>query len=115
MMVGRSLAAGGAAMPQSEPARVALYASVGPKLTHYDVYVAGAALGRRGTVSLPANVQYAWPHASGRYLYVASSDSQPGVGPPGEKHCLTALRVDPASGALSAHGEPLPCRRAPFT
>jgi 6-phosphogluconolactonase (cycloisomerase 2 family) len=94
-------------MPQSASARVALYASVGAELTHYSVNVEGAALVRGGTVSLPANVHYAWPHVSGRYLYVASSDSQPGVGPPGEKHHVTALRVDPASGALSAHGEPI--------
>lgn len=86
-------------MAQSS-ARVALYASVGPDLTQYDVDVGGAALVRSGTVNLPANVQYAWPHASGRYLYVASSDSQPGVGPPGEKHHVTAFRVAPVSGAL---------------
>ena len=65
-------------MPQSGPARVALYASVGPELTQYDIDVEGAALTRGGTASLPANVQYAWPHASGRYLYVASSDATPG-------------------------------------
>ena len=93
-------------MAQSS-ARVALYASVGPDLTQYDVDVGGAALVRSGTVNLPANVQYAWPHASGRYLYVASSDSQPGVGPPGEKHHVTAFRVAPVSGALSAHGDPI--------
>ena len=29
---------------------------------------------------LPANVHYAWPHASRRYLYVASSDSASGIG-----------------------------------
>ena len=60
--------------------RVALYASVGPTLTHYDVDVAGAELSRRGSVTLPANVQYAWPHASRQYLYVASSNSSPGLG-----------------------------------
>src|SRR5205807_4915494 len=88
--------------------RVALYASVGPELTHYEVDVAGGALTRRGTVLLPANVHYAWPHASGRTLYVASSDSASGIGGVvGTKHHITALRVDPASGALSPHGEPI--------
>ena len=58
-------------MPQSATAhtassRVALYASVGPELTRYEVDVEGAALARRGAVALPANVHYAWPHASGR-------------------------------------------------
>ena len=74
---------GPAVMPQSASARVALYASVGPELTQYDVDVEAAALVRRGTVTLPANVHYAWPHASGRYLYVASSDSAPGAGSAG--------------------------------
>ena len=60
--------------------QVALYASVGPQLTHYAVDVEGAALERRATVTLPANIHYCWPHASGRYLYVASSDSASGVG-----------------------------------
>lgn len=46
-------------MPQSASARVALYASVGPELTQYDVDIEAAALVRRGTVTLPANVHYA--------------------------------------------------------
>jgi 6-phosphogluconolactonase (cycloisomerase 2 family) len=94
-------------MPQSASARVALYASVGPELTQYDVDVEAAALVRRGTVTLPANVHYAWPHASGRYLYVASSDSAPGAGSVGDKHHVTAFRIDPATGGLTPHGQPI--------
>jgi 6-phosphogluconolactonase len=96
-------------MPQSARAatKVALYASVGPELTQYDVDVEAATLARRGTVILPANVHYAWPHASGRYLYVASSNSASGMGPTGDKHHVTAFHIDPASGALTAHGEPI--------
>src|SRR5580704_13806357 len=41
----------GAAMPR----KLALYASVGPELTQYDIDVDGAALTRRGAVGLPAN------------------------------------------------------------
>src|SRR5437868_12840519 len=67
-------------MAQSAANRVALYASVGPELTHYDLDVEGAILTRRGTVSLPANVHYCWPHVSRRFLYVASSDAAPGAG-----------------------------------
>src|SRR2546430_1325305 len=52
--------------------RIALYASVGPELTQYDVDVNNAALIKQRAVTLPANVHYAWPHASGEYLYVAS-------------------------------------------
>ena len=89
------------------PNKVSLYASVGPELTHYDVDVDAAALTRRDTVSLPANVQYVWPHASRRFLYVATSDSASGMGPAGNTHHVTALRIDPASGALAPHGAPI--------
>lgn len=81
----------------------ALYSSVGAMLTHYDLDVANATLARRASVELPANVQYVWPHPSKRYLYVASSPRGPGGGT-GDAHRLTVLRIDPASGALSAHG-----------
>lgn len=105
-----SLVAGTIAAPrltsaQPAPRKVALYANVGPELTHYDVDVEGAALIKRGTVTLPAGVQYAWPHASRRYLYVATSSSASGYGKPGTDHHVTALRIDPASGALTQHGE----------
>ena len=74
-------------MPEPASARstqkVALYANVGADLTHYDVDVAGAELIKRATVSLRASVQYAWPHASRRYLYVATSSSASGYGAAG--------------------------------
>jgi 6-phosphogluconolactonase len=106
-------------MPQSASAqtasgKVVLYASVGPALTQYDVDVEGAELFRRSTVTLPANVHYAWPHASGRHLYVASSNSASGMGPVGDKHHVTALRIDPASGALTPHGDPIPLPTRPI-
>jgi hypothetical protein len=82
-----SLVAGSMAAPElasAQPAsqKVALYANVGADLTHYDVDVAGAELMKCETVTLPAAVQYAWPHASRRYLYVATSSSAPGYGTP---------------------------------
>src|SRR6266700_3499774 len=75
-----SLVAGGIAAPAWSSAKaasnkVALYANVGADLTRYDVDIVGANLTKRETVTLPAAVQYAWPHASRRYLYVASSSS----------------------------------------
>src|SRR5246127_5942764 len=107
-----SLVAGSMAAPElasAQPAsqKVALYANVGADLTHYDVDVAAAELMKRETVTLPASVQYAWPHASRRYLYVASSDSAPGSGRQGTEHHVTALAIDPATGALSPHGAPI--------
>src|SRR5258707_512449 len=107
-----SLAAGSMAAPRlacAQPAsqKVALYANVGPDLTHYDVDVTGAELIKRETVTLPAAVQYAWPHVSRRYLYVASSSSAPGYGTAGTEHHVTAFAIDPASGALTPHGAPI--------
>ncbi len=107
-----SLVAGGIAAPrfsfaQQASRKVALYANVGPDLTHYDVDVAGAALIRQATVTLPASVQYAWPHVSRRYLYVATSSSASGYGQAGTEHHVTAFRIDPASGALTPHGQPI--------
>ena len=94
--------------------RVALYASVGPELTQYDVDIASATLTKRTTVMLPANVQYAWPHPSHKYFYVAWSDGAPGGGPGagGNRHGVSAFRIDPATGALHPHGQPaaLPSR-----
>ena len=48
-----SMLAGAAVMPQEawaqpSPSKAALYASVGPQLTQYDIDVRGAALTRRG-------------------------------------------------------------------
>jgi 6-phosphogluconolactonase (cycloisomerase 2 family) len=87
--------------------RVALYASVGVDLTQYDVDVDAATLTRRGTVRVPANVQYVWPHASRRFLYVASSDSASGMGAAGTTHHVSAFRIDADSGALTPHGAPI--------
>jgi len=86
------------------------YASTGPQLTLFGVDVAEAALEKRNAVVLPANVQYAWPHPSKRYLYVVSSDGGPGVA--GTTHRANAFRIDPVSGSLQSHGEPqsLPSR-----
>lgn len=95
--------------------RIALYASVGPELTHYEVDVEAATLTRRGTVALPANVHYCWPHAARPILYAASSDSASGVGGfVGRNHHVTALAIDPASGALSRLGEPIPLPTRPI-
>ena len=84
----------------------ALYRSVGEELHHFDLDVEAASLTRRGTVRVPAGIQYVWPHPSRQYLYVASSDR--GTGRTGDTHHLTAFRVDTATGALHAHGEPEP-------
>ena len=107
LMVGLGLVS--AAYPQAPPVsdRVALYASVGPELAHYELDAVTATLTKRSSVPLPQDVQYAWPHQSRGVLYVAWSN-----GVDGHDHGVTAFRIDAASGALRRHGEPvrLPAR-----
>jgi 6-phosphogluconolactonase len=92
---------------------VALYASVGPLLTRYVVDVDAAALAPAEAVEVAENVQYAWPHVSGRFLYVASSNSASGMGPAGDRHAVTAFAIGP-SGALTQHGAPIPLPQRPI-
>jgi 6-phosphogluconolactonase (cycloisomerase 2 family) len=114
-----ALLAGAALAPKSAWAQAAgaktvLYSSAGPDFTLYDIDVENAALTRQSTVTLPGNVQYAWPHPSKKFLYVISTNGEPGGGdaPKGDTHVASAFRIDPATGALTKHGpEPrLPSR-----
>jgi 6-phosphogluconolactonase len=87
--------------------RTALYANVGRDLTHYEVDVEAFTLDRRDTITLADSVQYAWPHRSGPFLYVAISNTAPGNGAAaGNSHHLVALRIE-ESGALALHGTPV--------
>ena|SRR5712692_7864604 len=88
-----------AASIASGSGRVVLYAAVGAELTQYDLDLDGTALVKRGSVTLPANVQEAWPHASRRYLYVAWSNGGPSNLPP---------------GSPAPSGSQHPCRQALF-
>jgi 6-phosphogluconolactonase (cycloisomerase 2 family) len=107
-LVAGAIGAPGLSWGEDLKGKTVLYASIGPALTLYDLD--GDTLVKRGTVVLPANIQYAWPHPSRKYFYVVSSNGGPGVA--GDKHVANALRIDPASGALAPHGEPqmLPSR-----
>ena len=84
--------------------KVCVYAAIGARFTQFDLDIDGAALVERGTFDLPVGVQYAWPHATKPYLYVACSDGGPGK--TGTRHLICALRVS-ANGALTPHGEPV--------
>src|SRR5258706_4080107 len=95
---------------------VPFYASVGPKLMLYGLDLAAASLTPVGNIALPANVQYAWPHPSRKFLYVVASNTQPGSGPMGavgvdKNHYALAFKAG-ADGRLTPHGEPrlLPSR-----
>jgi 6-phosphogluconolactonase (cycloisomerase 2 family) len=85
-----------------DSAKTVYYASTGPELTLFDIDVDGAVLTKRSAVTLPANIQYAWPHPSRRYLYVVSSNGGPQL--TGDTHRANALAIDPATGTLRLHG-----------
>ena len=104
------------AFAQSQTAKTVLYSSVGAELFFWDIDAAGANLTRRGSVMLPAGVQYAWPHPSKRFFYVASSNGMPGGGAAnqGDKHFANAFRIDPATGTLTPHGRQVPLSARPI-
>ncbi len=90
---------------QGANSKAVFYAAVGADLVLYGVNAADATLERRNTVTLPGNVQYAWPHPSRQYFYVVSSGGGPGVA--SDKNFANVFRIDPATGALTPHGQPV--------
>src|SRR5882672_944368 len=106
-----TLLAGAAIAPRTSwgqpvTGKTVFYSGVGPDLTLYDMDVNAATLTKRSTVTLPGNVQYAWPHPSKRYFYVISTNGEPGGGdaPKGDTHVASAFRIDSATGTLTSHG-----------
>ncbi len=94
--------------------RTAFYQGVGARLTHWDVDADTATMTPRGSVTLPSNIQYVWPHPSRKFLYVTTSDAASGNEPNlGSVHRLCAVRID-ANGALSLHGEPAALPQRPI-
>lgn len=119
-----SLVAGSVALPGIAAAQAqtptpvtsrtaALYANIGAELMHFEVDAANATLTRRDSVTLPAAVQYCWPHASRGTLYVATSGPTPRYGKPIVEHHVSALRINPATGALSKLGDSILLPAAP--
>lgn len=104
--------------PSAAFSRTVLYASVGTTLTQYDVDVPHGTLTRRGSVTLPANVQEAALHPTRRQLYVAWSTvgASYGSAAPATKghHGITAFRIDDTSGALTPHGSATPLGARPI-
>ena len=112
-----TLFAGAAAFLGASRARAAaniisFYDSTGPLLHRYDLDIETMTLTARETITLPALVQYAWPHPSRKFLYVIASNTQPAIGPTGpvgadKNHYAMAFRVDPVTGALTVQGQPI--------
>jgi 6-phosphogluconolactonase len=107
-LIAGGLAASTRAWGRESPVKFAFYASVGPELVLYGVNVDGANVDRQSAVRLPANIQYAWPHPSKQFLYVVSSNGEPGGGdaPRGDSHFASAFRIGPG-GVLTEHGAPV--------
>jgi 6-phosphogluconolactonase (cycloisomerase 2 family) len=109
---------GSAQQSANRPAKVAVYASVGEELIAFSVDTERATLTKRSSVMLPGFVQEAWVSSSGPFLYVAWSNggasyAGTGVTPIGDKHGITAFRVD-ANGVLHAHGASASIRSRPI-
>jgi 6-phosphogluconolactonase len=92
-----------------------VYSAVGPELTAYGVDVDNATLFKQGTVSLPANVQYAWRHPKKRFFYVMSSSGGPAAGDTtGSVHAANAFAIDHANGALKPLGQTIKLASRPI-
>jgi len=123
-MLGRrtfcTLAAGALATPRSAWGQAMtsptfFYVSLGPALRLYRIDADAATLSPQGTVTVPEKIQYAWPHPSAPFLYVASSNGGSALaGVKGDAHYLSALRIDKASGELEAHGASVALRARPI-
>lgn len=94
-----------------QPSRSAVYASIDARL--YRIRRDGDGLIREPRpLILPAQVQEAWQHPSGRYVYVASSDERTSTRAV-THHYLNAFHVD-SSGTLTPFGGAVPLARRPI-
>ncbi len=112
-LLASAIAAPAVTFAQAKRAQSVFYNAVGPTLTCWHADIDAASLDRQGSVTLPALIQYAWRHPTKPVLYVASSNFVP-MGNPDGKHHLTAFHIDPATGALTMFGDPVPIRARPI-
>jgi len=91
-----------------------VYAGLGEELTCYRVDAESGGLSRLGSVSFPAEVQYAVPDASGEHLFVASSNRNNEGSPDGTVHHLATFQIDRQSGLLKLLGRPKPLPDRPI-
>ena len=113
-----SLAAGPTGQLDRSP-RTVLYAAVGEELSSYAVDTDAATLSKQSSVALPGFVQEAWASPVEPYLYVAWSNggasyAGSGVDARGDRHGITAFRMDPATGALQVRGTAASIRSRPI-
>src|SRR5438876_11846053 len=105
-----TLLAGTIAAPQMAPhmawgqgakGKTVFYSSVGGDLTLYSMDVDNATLTKVNTISVPANIQYAWPHPNKQFFYIVSSGG--GLGAPSTTDFGHAVTIDSATAAMTQH------------
>lgn len=96
-------------------AMIVLYASLGEELRQYRLDLQAATLSLLATTKLSVNVQFATANPARSHLYVVSSNAGSGtLGAKGDTHLLSAFQIDPATGTLTAIGEPVPLAERPI-
>ncbi|MBY0496661.1 MAG: lactonase family protein [Cyanobacteria bacterium] len=99
--------------PTSDRRRPTLFVGLGARMLAYDIDTERFMLTRLdASATLPANVQYACAHTSGRYLFVVSSNGGPGVA--GDAHYLTSFQIDSDTKALRQLGDHVRLRHRPI-
>jgi 6-phosphogluconolactonase len=93
---------------QGSVSREMFYAAAGAELAQYTVNATDGSLNKVGSVTVPFAVQYVWPHPSRKFFYVAWSN-----GMQGDRHGVSAFRVDQATGGLAPLGTPIELRHRP--
>jgi len=92
-----------------------IYAALGEELSRYELDAQQATMTRLGSLKLPANLQFAEFHPCKCVLYAVSSNAGSGtLGAAGDRHLLSAFRIDAKTGALYAHGESIPLPERPI-
>jgi len=93
------------AAPVLQAGKTMVYASLDTELLYYELDAANAVMIPKGSVRLPANLQFAVADPTGRYLYAVSSNAGSGTfGAAGDLHVLSAFKIDPVSGDLQEYG-----------
>lgn len=91
-----------------------LYASVGPRLTHYSAALHSGELRERTSVDFPARAQCGAFHPSKSFLYIAASDNKPNGSSP-RPHTVHSLKIESSNGELLQFGEPLVLPHRPIS
>ncbi|HEX3875814.1 MAG TPA: beta-propeller fold lactonase family protein [Bryobacteraceae bacterium] len=98
--------------PQSAGTKTVLYAATGAQLSLYQIGDQEFTLAKDSTVTLPAPVQYAWPHPSKKFLYAAYSNRSGSNR--GDINGVGAFGVDRKSGRLQPVGRPAEWNNRPI-